>query len=261
MIEAPSVCVLTVEGSNCDQETRFAFELAGAKAEIIHINDLSQRARNLREFGILAIPGGFSYGDDVRSGAILAVELRTRLEDQIREFLERGGLVIGICNGFQVLAETSILPGVADGLSKITLMQNRVGHFRCGFVNLRLEGESRSPFLASVPEDLNYMVAHGEGRFYTDQATLESLEKNRQVILKYVDRLGNPTLDYPANPNQSLNAIAGICDLSGRVIGMMPHPERYVLKTQHPNWRRIGDQKKPLGLYVFESMVDFARQS
>lgn len=260
MIEAPSVCVLTVEGSNCDDETRFAFELAGAKADIVHINDLAQRTRSLREFGILAIPGGFSYGDDVRSGAILSVELKTRLEDQAREFLEKGGLAIGICNGFQILAETGMLPGAVDGLGRVTLMQNRIGHFRCDFVNLRVEGESRSQFLTGVPESLSYMVAHGEGRFYTDQATLESLEGNRQVILRYVDRLGNPTLDYPDNPNQSLNAIAGICDLSGKVVGMMPHPERYVLRTQHPNWRRMGVQK-PLGLSIFENMVNYARQS
>lgn len=258
----PKVCVLKTDGINCDQELAFAFQQAGGDPRFVHVNSLLSGDENLKEYQILAIPGGFSYGDDVASGRILANELIYPLGDKTNDHINNKGLVIGICNGFQVLARSGILPfnepiqTLAD--MKATLANNDSGHFECRWINLRTEPDNSCVFMQDMLPNITYQVAHGEGKFFARQAELDRIEAEKLVVFRYADSAGNPTDEYPANPNGSLNAVAGITDPSGRILGLMPHPERYVLPTQHPNWQRLNNSV-PQGLPVFENMIQYAR--
>lgn len=259
-MKKPRVCVLRTDGINCDNETFYAFEKAGAECCMVHVNQLRKGEEKLATYQILALPGGFSYGDYVHSGKILAVELTSFLKEQLFEFVNAGKLVLGICNGFQVLVRTGLLPYRNLGEIKATLMANDSGHFECRWVNLLVE-RSHCVFTRGMEGSVVCVqAAHGEGKFYTDPSTLEEVEKRGHVVFRYADTDGRPTVIYPANPNGSLNAIAGICDSTGRIMGMMPHPERYVEKTQHPNWRRMPHDTVPHGLAVFRNAVEYARQ-
>lgn len=265
----PSVCVLKAAGTNCDNETRDAFELAGANPTIVHTSELKKREADLRKFQILAIPGGFSYGDAIASGRILASELIHFLADQTNDFINHGGLIIGICNGFQVLVRTGLLPfnKITTEVKSLdaTLDTNESGHFEWRWINLRVEKGSRCPFLESLEQMVTYQVAHGEGRFLVDplndEVSLNRIENDGLVAFRYANQRGEVASDYPENPNGSLNAIAGISDPTGRILGLMPHPERYIRHWQHPNWRRMPRDLKPQGLPLFEGMVRFASQS
>lgn len=255
----PRVCVIRTDGINCDEETFYAFEKAGAECHRVHVNQLRCGNEKLASYQIFALPGGFSYGDDVHSGKILAVELTSFLKDQLEGFVEAGKLVIGICNGFQVLVRTGLLPDRNLGEIKTTLMAND-SHYECRWVNLLVE-RSHCVFTSGMEGAImNVQIAHGEGKFYTGPATLQEIENRGQVVFRYAGADGRPTVLYPANPNGSLNAVAGICDSTGRIMGLMPHPERYVEKTQHPNWRRMPDNTVPHGMAVFENAVEYARQ-
>lgn len=259
-MQKPRVCVLRTDGINCDEETFFAFKKAGAECRMVHVNQLRSSEEKLAAYQILALPGGFSYGDDVHSGKILAVELTSFLKEQLGEFVEAGKLLIGICNGFQVLARTGLLPDQNLGEIKTTLMNNDSGHFECRWINLLVE-RSHCVFTRGLEGAvLSVQVAHGEGKFYTGPATLQEIENRGQVVFRYAGTDGKPTVLYPANPNGSLNAIAGICDSTGRIMGMMPHPERFVENTQHPNWRRMPENTVPHGLTIFKNAVEYARQ-
>ena len=220
-----NILVLRAAGTNCDVETAYAFEKAGAKATLAHVNRLVDRSVSLDDFQVLAIPGGFTYGDDVSAGRILAGELKNRLADAIAAFVEADRLVIGICNGFQVLVKMGLLPG-DESSGRVTLTNNDSNRYEDRWVHLKVDG-SRTPFLAS--DDVIYLpVAHGEGKFVVDNdATLESLESNGRIVLRYCDDNG---LDapFPYNPNGSVGSVAGICSASGRVFGLMPHPERNI---------------------------------
>lgn len=256
----PRVCILRTDGTNCDQETFHAFEKAGGESSLVHINSLRNCEEKLADYHILAIPGGFSYGDDVHSGKILAVELTSFLKEQMQEFVDAGKPVLGICNGFQVLVRTGLLPGgqMTDKISA-ALIHNDSGRFECRWVNL-LVGKTNCIFVQG-PEGklINLQVAHGEGRFYTNSDTLKSIEDGGQVVFRYAGSKGEPARDYPLNPNGSLNAIAGICDPTGRILGLMPHPERFVEDTQNPNWRR-GNPGEPHGLAIFRNAVRYAKE-
>ncbi|KJS16221.1 MAG: phosphoribosylformylglycinamidine synthase [Peptococcaceae bacterium BRH_c4b] len=255
----PPVCVLRTDGTNCDEETFYAFAKAGGDCRMVHVNQLRSGEEKLSSYHILALPGGFSYGDDVHSGKVLAVELTSLLKEQLQEFVEAGKPVLGICNGFQVLVRTGLLPERKIGTINTTLMHNDSGKFECRWVNLLVE-DSPCIFTRGMTEKtISIQVAHGEGRFYTDPETLNRIESSRQVVFRYCDAGGKATALYPANPNGSLNAIAGICDETGLVMGLMPHPERFVEKTQHPNWRR-GIEGDPHGLAVFQNAVSYARE-
>lgn len=259
-MKKPRVCVLRTDGINCDEEMFYAFEKAGAESQMVHVNQLRSKALKLADYQILALPGGFSYGDDVHSGKILAVELTSFLKEQLSEFVDSGKLMLGICNGFQVLVRTGLLPDQNLGNIEATLTVNDSGHFECRWIRLLVE-PSHCVFTRGMAGSLlDIQVAHGEGKFYSDPSVIARIENGGQVAFRYVAADGRPTALYPASPNGSLNAIAGICDSTGRIMGMMPHPERYVEKTQHPNWRRMPEDTVPHGLAIFKNAVEYVRQ-
>ncbi|HYF49023.1 MAG TPA: phosphoribosylformylglycinamidine synthase I, partial [Planctomycetota bacterium] len=224
------VLILRAPGTNCDQETAFAFQQAGAQTTSLHVKSLCQSPAKLQEFSILAFPGGFSYGDDLGSGVILANEITQTLYEPFKRFIERGGLVLGICNGFQVLVKTGFLPGSSyapkspDQPPAATLTFNDSQRFEDRWVTLRVE-PSQSPFLeGEAGRVLTFPVAHGEGKFVArDAETLQKIEEGKQVAFRYVSSAGSPPA-YPENPNGAQNDIAGITDETGRVLGLMPHP-------------------------------------
>lgn len=258
----PKAIVLKADGINRDEEMAFAFELAGAKAKIVHVNDLRQKKEKLSNFQILGIPGGFAYGDDIISGKILATELVSFLSEELKNFAQRKDTaVIGICNGFQVLVRTGLVPFRNIGGMDATLINNDSGHFECRWIKLKVEKNSKNKFLSGMENEIIwYPVAHGEGKFFAENSVLNKIEKDNLVAFRYVDEKGNPTQEYPDNPNGALSAIAGITDETGRVLGLMPHPECFVRIEQHPNWRR-GNIKKPQGLPLFQNMVRFVKEA
>lgn len=259
-MQKPNVCILRTDGINCDEETFYAFEKAGATSRMVHVNQLRNREAQLTDYQILALPGGFSYGDDVHSGKILAVELTSFLKEHLQDFIAAGKLILGICNGFQVLVRTGLLPDRNLGRINATLTTNDTGHFECRWVKLLVEPGNCVFTRGMAGSLLDIQVAHGEGKFYSEPPVLEKIEQEARVVFRYADRGGKPTSLYPNNPNGSLNAIAGICDATGRIMGMMPHPERYVDKTQHPNWRRSLEHTLPHGLTIFKNSVEYAQQ-
>jgi phosphoribosylformylglycinamidine synthase I len=258
----PRAIVLRAPGTNCDEETSAAWEKAGATTETWHIGRLLEAPHALDDFAILTIPGGFSYGDDLGAGRIFATRLGSVLADALRRFHDRGGLILGICNGFQVLVKAGLLPGGANpNPGDATVTYNDSGHFESRWVRLA-PTPGLSPFIhGSDPIELP--VAHGEGKFLlADPSALSALEAAGQVVLRYVDSSGRPTQEYPANPNGSPGAVAGVCDPTGRIFGLMPHPERHVESIHHPRWTRrdvganggVGD-----GLRIFVDAVEAIR--
>ncbi len=252
----PRVGILKADGTNCEVETAHAFELAGASAEVLPMNRLRSGEVRLADFDALAVPGGFSYGDDVVSGKILAVEMMSFLADALADFVAAGKPVLGICNGFQVLVRTGLLPFGQLGEARATLVQNQSGHFECRWTEMRRDSDAA--IVAGLPERIRLPVANGEGRFYAEPETLERIEEAGLVALRYVDAEGRPTEDYPENPNGSMAAIAGLCDPSGRILGLMPHPERFVRAQQHPDWRGRPAGERPDGLAFFEQVIALA---
>ncbi len=244
----PRVCVLKTDGVNCNEETAHAFELAGGSPEQVHVNTLRNSRSKLLDYQILALSGGFSYGDDVASGRILAVELISRLRNSLDGFVDHGGLIIGICNGIQVLVKTGLLPFLTIGRQHVTLTDNDIGHFRCAWVPLEVK---QSPCIFTqglIGMTIELPIAHGEGKFVAMPTVLQQVEDDGLVAIRYKSDV------FPANPNGSLHNIAGICDSTGRVFGLMPHPERFVDLTQYVNWRRQPDIQ-PYGLEMFRSAV------
>jgi phosphoribosylformylglycinamidine synthase len=259
------VCVLRAAGTNCDNETTFAFSKVGADAELLHINRFIEQARSLKEFQVLALPGGFTYGDDITAGKILANELRYKLIDDIKRFIEDGKLIIGICNGFQILVKSGLLPG-SDGLKQeASLIINDSGKFEDRWVYLKSSVVSRQSsakcvWTKDLPEIIYLPVAHGEGKFIAqDKKTLQRLKENGQVVFQYCDERGKLT-GYPYNPNGSLENIAAICDETGRIFGLMPHPERHIDFMQHPHWQRKKN-KTGDGLQIFRNAVEYVKKN
>jgi phosphoribosylformylglycinamidine synthase len=252
-----NVLILRAPGTNCDKETAFAFQVAGASFSIIHVSEIIKRKSMIEKFKIFVIPGGFSYGDDVSAGRILANELKQKLKEELIKFINSGRIVIGICNGFQVLIELGILPFSKDMKRQAALITNDSGKFEDRWVYLKVT--NRSIFTKGL--DIIYLpVAHMEGKFYAEKKVLEKIERNNQIIFKYVNEKGN-FAGYPYNPNGALLNIAGITNETGNVLGMMPHPERYIFKYQHPRWQRenlpyIGD-----GLRIIKNVVNYAKKN
>lgn len=251
--------VLRAAGINCDRETAYAFELAGAGAECVHINQLIQNPGILEPKHILVFPGGFSYGDDVAAGKILANQVIHHLSDIIHAFIEKGRLVLGICNGFQVLVKAGILPGDTErfGPSPVTITYNDCGKFEDRWVHLEPAAQ-RCVFLESGRR-IYLPIAHGEGKVVTaSDQVLNDLVREDFVAFRYVDKDGRQG-DFPVNPNGSADSIAALTDTTGRVLGMMPHPERFVVHTQHPHWTRLDRKGYGDGLGIFQNAVEYAR--
>lgn len=250
----PRAIVLRAPGTNCDEETADAWTVAGAAVETWHVDRLLESPAALDDFQTLTLPGGFSYGDDLGAGRIFATRLGTVLEDALGRFRDRGGLILGICNGFQVLVRAGLLPGGPTTAARATLTFNDSGHFESRWVRLG-PSSGRSPFLADN-DPIELPVAHGEGKFVlADPSALQELESAGQVVLRYLDQEGEPTEAYPANPNGSSGAIAGVCDSSGRVFGLMPHPERHIDPLHHPRWTRRPAVAEGDGLRIFRNAV------
>ncbi|OGH47572.1 MAG: phosphoribosylformylglycinamidine synthase I [Candidatus Levybacteria bacterium RIFCSPLOWO2_01_FULL_39_10] len=260
-MKKPKALILKADGINRDEEMAYAFNIAGAEAELVHINDLRSKKKKLSNFQILGIPGGFAYGDDIVSGKILATELVSYLSDELQKFVSRTDTaVIGVCNGFQVLVRTGLVPFGKVGKMDTTLVANDSGHFECRWVKIKIEKNSKSKFLKGLENQIIwYPVAHGEGKFFARPNVLSKIEKDNLVAFRYVDESGVPIQNYPDNPNGSINAIVGISDITGRVLGLMPHPECFVRAEQHPNWRR-GNVNSPQGLPLFKNIVNFVSQ-
>lgn len=268
MAKKPKVIVLRTAGTNCDQETAYVFEACGADVDLVHINRLLSREVFLKDYHIMAIPGGFTYGDDIMSGRILANELRLNLGKDIEKFISNGKLIIGICNGFQVLVRSGILPGPVNGKKRwtpdseqtVTLTNNDSGKFEDRWTHLRVTG--RSVWTEGLGDIIYIPVAHAEGKFVPeDNDILNRMEYNEQIAFRYCSSRGNGP-KYPENPNGSVDDIAGITDKTGRILGMMPHPERHFLFTQHPFWTRLK-RSGPYGhgAKVFENGVNYVKEN
>ena len=255
--------VLTGFGINCDAETRNALERAGAEANRVHLNDIAEDLAMLEGYHILAIPGGFSWGDDVASGKILANRLRYRLGDAIKQFIADGKLAIGICNGFQVMVKMGILPLFnGEFEQEVTLTWNDSARFVNRWVDLKTDPDTKCVWLKDVP-GLPLPIRHGEGKFVPrDEAVLNRLRDNGQVALRYATPDGAPAGGvFPANPNGAIDDIAAICDPSGRVLGMMPHPEAYVDRENHPNWTRQDLPEEGAGMKLFRNGVEYVKNT
>ena len=262
-MEQVKAIVLRAAGINCDVETEFALQSAGARAERIHINRLMEDVSILGDYQILVLPGGFSYGDDVAAGKILANQIVHHLAPAIRQFIDDGKLVLGICNGFQVLVKTGILPGIGKGEistknQPVSITNNDSGKFEDRWVYLQ-PASQRCVFI-NANRRIYLPIAHGEGKLVTkDAQTLEQLKSDGYIAFRYVDADGNQG-SFPINPNGAVDSIAGLTDSTGRVLGLMPHPERFVHRTQHPHWTRLqnGDAD---GMTIFDNAARYVREN
>lgn len=253
----PHALILHANGSNRDHEAAQAFELAGADAEIVHINQLRTKEKLWRDYQLLALPGGFSYADALGAGKLMALDLKAYFSEEVRSYVDSGKPVIGICNGFQALVKSGILPDTRR--VEATLTFNEQGHFECRWITLKPVSQ-----VCVWTRDLNEMIdcpiAHGEGNFIlSDPNDLAALVDRDQIALRYVRANGgSANREYPINPNGSIDDIAGICNPNGNVLGLMPHPEDHVFSYQHPHWTRGYAGRT--GLKLFENGVHYAKQ-
>ena len=257
----PTALVLRAPGTNCDQETAYAFELAGGAADVCHVNRLLEKPALVDEYQILCIPGGFSYGDDIAAGKVFAKQLERVLSDRIEHLRANRKLILGICNGFQVLIKSGFFNDGAEESQKATLTWNDHGRYVDRWVHLKTNS-TQCVFLKNL-ERLYLPIAHAEGRFvFADQQSQQLMHTKGQLALQYT---GNgKAIDHEqasiynaANPNGSMDDVAGICDSSGQIFGLMPHPERFVKWTHHPYWTRIRAVGDPCGLKIFKNAVEF----
>ncbi len=247
--------IIRAPGTNCHEETAFAFQQAGSEVNLVHVNRLIRREKRLSDYQILVIPGGFTYGDDLGAGKVLANELALKLGEDMLRFVEAGGLILGICNGFQVMVKAGILPEPSgNGQAGLTLATNDSGKFECRWVHLGVNRDSPCVFTRGM-DSMYLPVAHGEGKVVADSELLPKLN----VALYYTDEQGNREAGYPHNPNGSMWNIAGICDASGRIFALMPHPERHIRGTQHPQWTRRGAREYGDGFQIFRNAVEWVK--
>ena len=264
------VCVLRIEGTNCEEESYQAFRRMGTQPEKVHLKQLigmdvtSEEKRSLSDYQILVFPGGFSSGDYVRAGAIFAARMKSRLSEDLVDFIKSGKPVLGICNGFQVLVETGLLPAMSRVMSEYpeaVLGTNDSGRFECRPTILKKVNRTSCVFTSKISSDKLSLVpsAHAEGKLMfpleRSKQILKELEENDQIVFKYVDPEGNQA-GYPWCPNGSTENIAGICNREGNVLGLMPHPERVFFRFTHPDWTR-GPDGPGDGRAVFESVLDY----
>lgn len=254
------VLVLRAAGINCDRETAFAFERYGAAATCMHVNALRAQPARLREFDALAIPGGFSYGDDIAAGKVLALEL-LQIRDELLALVDRGGLVLGICNGMQVLAKTGLLPGIEAriGVQEVTLADNDSNRYEDRWVRLQAVANRSAFFKAGDAFEMS--LAHGEGKYVPkDERTRRAVIDGGHVAFRYVGAGGGEAA-YPENPNGSIDGVAGLIDKTGRVLGLMPHPERAMFAVHHPDWTggRSLDRDEGDGARIFQNACEYLR--
>ena len=250
------LCVLRAPGTNCDKETAFAFESLGLSAEIVHVKKFMDGKNAFSRYDGLVIPGGFSFGDHVRAGALLGRMLKERFSDELLEFSEEGKPVLGICNGFQVLVECGLLPGPE---LEAALTTNLSSKFECRWTNLKVENTG-CIFTQGLEDTITLPVAHGEGRFLVNPNDLKEIIKKKQVAFRYALETGGKAGGrYPENPNGALDDIAGICNQTGVVLGLMPHPERALYKYMHPRWTVQGDSSFGDGYQIFKNMVEYIK--
>lgn len=268
-----NVLVLAGYGLNCDYETKYAFELAGARATRVHINSLIDGSMGLDDFQIMVFIGGFGWGDDHGAGIIQAIRMRTHLGEELINFAERGNLILGICNGFQALVNLGLLPGFDQDFRNrsVALTYNDCGNFRNDWVTLKVNADSPCVFTRNI-DTIDLPVRHGEGKFYSDSQTIERLFNAGQVAVRYALPDGTPAQQkFPYNPNGSVQDIAGICDPTGRIFGLMPHPEAFNHPSNHPDWTRKKEQLKregtgmntgpTLGIRMLQNGVEFIRSN
>ena len=271
MSQNVKVIVIRTAGTNCNEETAFAFSRLGAQVDQVHINALVSGEKRLRDYHILALPGGFSYGDDIASGRILANELRLKLADDLKQFIRDGKLIIGICNGFQILAKAGILPGLGWKIGQeATLFFNDSAKFEARWTHLKigphtghsLKLEGRCVWTKGMAGQIYLPVAHGEGKFIPrEKKVMDALVANGQIVFRYCAPDGGKPV-YPQNPNGSTDDIAGICDTTGRVLGLMPHPERHFLFEQHPSWTRLTKKSEfGDGAKKFENGINYIKEN
>ena len=260
------VIVLSGYGLNCDHETAYSFESIGAKADRVHINDLSSGKCKLNDYDILVFTGGFSWGDDHGAGVLQALRMKKYLTDDIKRFVDRGRLIIGICNGFQTLVNLGILPGLDQKWERnVALLHNDCGNFRNDWVKLQINKKTPCIFT----KDIDYIelpVRHGEGKFFAESTTLKKLIENNQVVMQYASDQNNlANLNFPENPNGSLHDIAGICDPTGHIFGLMPHPEAFNQLANHPQWTRFKNDSakipKYTGIALFERAINYIQDA
>lgn len=241
----PRTCIIKTDGTNCDYETAHAFAVAGAETETVLLTTLLKNKTLLSSFQILVLPGGFSYGDDIASGKVLAVELHSFLRDQLQQFIADKKLILGICNGFQVLVRAGLLPNTEAMQQQVTLTNNVSGSFVCRWVDTEIP-TTNCIFTQNLPPVISLPVAHAEGNFFAPQEQLDDLESHHQVALRYT---------ASTNPNGSRNHIAGISDKTGHVLGLMPHPERFIYSYQHPLHTRSNVE--PMGIKMIRNAVKY----
>jgi len=249
MVMPPTCLIIRAAGTNCDRELAHAFTLAGACCELVHLNPLINRPDLIAQADLIGFPGGFSFGDDIAAGRIMANRLRHRLLEPLRAAIDRGVPIIGICNGFQVLVKAGLLPDPDMGRQAATLADNATGRFVDKWVGVTVPSDTVCIWTRGI-KTIELPIAHGEGRFVPESADLLQRWRHAgQIAFEYAD--GD-------NPNGSVDGVAGVCDPSGLVLGLMPHPERYTHVTNHPRWQRHrGGDERVVGLKLFENAVEY----
>ncbi len=245
------VIILSGYGLNCEEETLHAFNHCRIDGNIVHINDLIENSKTLGEYQILAIPGGFSYGDDTGSGNAFAQKMKLALWDELKAFIERDTLTIGICNGCQILVNLGLAPALNNyGEREVAVTYNASARYQCRWIDVKVE--SNSPWLKDI-KTLHIPVAHGEGRFMMEDDTLKALGNNKQIAAQYINDDGNlANGEFPANPNGSISDIAAITDKTGRVLAIMPHPERGMFTWQRDDYHELKDAAQREGVELPE---------
>ena len=267
-MNSAKVLIITGYGLNCEAESKVAWERAGAAAELVHFNYLLENPARLHDFQALMFIGGFSYGDHMSSGHVFALRVKHRMREDLQKFIDRGGLILGVCNGFQIMVKLGLLPGLENDYftQTVSLMQNDCGSFQNFWVRLRFEPQSPCVFTRGL-DFMPLPIRHGEGKIFTlDRDLLAKMEARGCVACRYADPMsGAATMDFPHNPNGSLNAIAGLCDPTGRIFGLMPHPEAYLYPENHPQWdlQNLRGELPAygLGLKIFTNAVECLRQA
>jgi phosphoribosylformylglycinamidine synthase I len=249
-----NVLILRAPGINREEETAAAFQQAGASTQLATINQVAGASFRFSDYQIVVFPGGFAYGDDLGAGRVLASELNLKLRDEMQPFINKGGLVLGICNGFQTLVKAGILPGPMSKGQTVTLTNNDSGKFECRWVYLTANPESKCVFTRGI-ETIYVPVAHGEGKLVAPPDVVDKLD----AALYYTDAKGRRSAGYPCNPNGSVNDIAGITDATGRVFGLMPHPEDHIRATHHPRWTRGEAKETELGSAIYKNAVNWVK--